>query len=109
MAACVVFFLHMYLRNYLNNDSPDEGSKDPNDFTKCALSTAWLVDAHYCTKCKKSTSHNEFMSDICSGCGSFNTQDRFGRSYRKIRIEGKWMYQIRYKNGDMEITDNSYE
>ncbi|AGO47464.1 hypothetical protein Phi19:3_gp060 [Cellulophaga phage phi19:3] len=83
-------------------------SKDPSDYKKCSLSSEWYSDNHYCTKCKKSTGHNEYMSDICNGCGSFDTQKRFGRSYRKIMIEGKWKYQVRYKNGNEEIIDKWY-
>jgi len=83
-------------------------SKDPNDYKKCSLSTEWKSDDTHCTKCKKSTGHNEYMSDICNGCGSFNTQVRFGRSYRKIKVDGKWKYQVRYRNGDEEIIDKWY-
>ena len=83
-------------------------SKDPKDYTKDELSTNWEGDKTHCSACKKSTGHNEYMSDICDGCGGFNTQVRFGRSYRKIYIDGKWMYQIRYKNGNEEIRDKWY-
>ena len=83
-------------------------SKDPKDYTKDKLSTDWESDNTYCNVCKKSTEHEEFMSDICNGCGSFNTQIRFGRSYRKIYIDGSWKYQVRYKNGTEEIREEWY-
>jgi len=84
-------------------------SKDPKDYTKCKLSTGWESDRIYCSACKKSTGHNEYMSDICNGCGSFNTQIRFGRSYRKIYIDGKWKFQIKYKNSENdEIREEWY-
>lgn len=83
-----------------------KASKDPNDYTKDDLSTDWYGDDHYCNKCKKSTSHNEYMSSICNTCGSFDKQIVYGRSYRKIYIDGRWKYQVRYKNGFNEIRDN---
>lgn len=84
------------------------GSKDPKDYTKDKLSTGWESDNTYCNVCMKSTGHNEFMSDICNSCGNFNTQIRFGRSYRKIYIDGAWKYQVRYKNGTEEIREGWY-
>lgn len=72
-------------------------SKDPNDYTKCELSTGWKVDHYYCTKCKKSSDHDEYISSICNVCGSFCTIESLGRTYRKIYIDGKWKYQIKYR------------
>ncbi len=83
-------------------------SKDPKDYTECNLSTGWKSDEHYCNECMKSTGHNEYMADICNGCGSFNTQVWYGRSYRKIYYVGKWKYQIRYKDGREEIRNEWY-
>lgn len=83
-------------------------SKDPKDYTKDELSTGWKGDAMYCTACNKSTGHNEFMSDICNSCGSFHTQKHYGRSYRKIYIDGSWKYQVRYKDGTEEIREVWY-
>lgn len=83
-------------------------SKDPKDYTKTELSTDWEADKHHCTACNKSTGHNEYMSDICSGCGKFNTQVRFQRSFRKIYIAGSWKYQVRYKDGTEEIRAKWY-
>ena len=82
------------------------GSKDPNDYTLNDLSTAWISEDHYCVKCKKSTGHNEYMSDICNSCGSWNTQKRYGRVYRQILINGVWKFQIKYKEGHEEIRDD---
>lgn len=84
------------------------GSKDPKDYTKTDLSTTWKADHVYCDVCMKSTGHNEFMSGICNNCGNFNTQIRYGRSYRKIYIDGAWKYQVRYKNGTEEIREKWY-
>jgi hypothetical protein len=84
------------------------GSKDPKDYAKDKLSTGWQSDINHCNVCKKSTGHNEFMSDICNSCGSFNTQVAMGRTYRKIYIDGKWKYQIRYRNGVEEIREEWY-
>ncbi len=84
------------------------GSKDPKDYTKCDLSTEWKCDDIYCKVCNKSTSPNEYMSDICNGCGNFNTQIRYGRSYRKIYIDNAWKYQVRYRNGNEEIRETWY-
>jgi hypothetical protein len=93
--------------DYLFKRSLD--SKDPKDYTKCRLSTNWHSDDHYCSACRRSTGHNEYMSDICNGCGSFKTQELYGRSYRQIYIDGKWKYQIKYKNGaDDEIIEKWY-
>jgi hypothetical protein len=92
----------------VGNGQTIQESKDPKDYMKTSLSTTWEADDRYCEKCDKSTSHSEFMSDICNSCGSFNTQIRFGRSYRKIKIDGKWKYQIRYKTGREEIRDGWY-
>ena len=83
-------------------------NKDPKDYKKCKLSTNWGSDDHYCNVCKKSTTTNEYLSAICNGCGSFNTQVRFGRSYRKIYINGMWKYQIRYKEGTEEMREGWY-
>jgi hypothetical protein len=89
----------MNLNNIINLFKPS-GSKDPNDYKKDSLSTDWESDDHYCSICKRSTKHNEYMSDICNGCGGFNTQVRYGRCFRKIYIDGKWRIQIKYRNGD---------
>lgn len=103
-----------FIRNLFNNRKLQcnipvvRRSKDPKDYTKCDLSTEWESDNTYCKKCMKSTGHKAYMSDICNGCGSFNTQVRFGRSYRKIKIDGEWKYQIRYRNGDEEVRDDWY-
>lgn len=83
-------------------------AKDPTDYTKDSLSTGWKTDDRYCTKCLKSTNHDEFMSDICNNCGSFNTQVRYCRVYRKIYIDGAWKYQVRYKDGHEEIREDWY-
>ena len=83
-------------------------SKDPKDYTKCKLSTEWVGDHHYCKVCLKSTGSNEYLSDICNGCGGFNTQVSYGRSFRKIYIDGEWKYQIRYKDGREEIRKDWY-
>jgi hypothetical protein len=97
-------------KNYKTEEgnSKNNVSKDPSDYKKDDLSTDWMSDGRYCNECKKSTSHNEYMSDICNSCGNFNTQIRYGRSYRKIYIDGKWKYQVRYRNGDEEIRDSWY-
>lgn len=93
----------------IEDDAPANSvSKDPKDYKKDELSTHWMGESTYCSVCKKSTDHDEWMSAICNGCGSFNTQIRFGRSYRKIYIDGSWKYQIRYQNGDEEIIDKWY-
>ena len=90
-------------------DNVVKNEKDPNDYKNCSLSTNWEIEEHYCTNCKKTTTHNEFMSDICCGCGSFKTQKLYGRTYRKIYIDGKWKYQIKYKKkGNMEIIEEWY-
>ncbi len=83
--------------------------KDPKDYKKCNLSTEWEADDHHCKNCKCSTGHNEWMSDICNSCGSFDTQVRYDRSYRKIFYGGKWMYQVRYRDGKEEIIKNWYK
>lgn len=82
--------------------------KDPLDFTLTKYSTPWQIDKRHCTKCKASVGHTEFMSEVCNTCGSFNCMDRMGRSYREIFIGGQWKYQIKYRNGDMEIIDKWY-
>jgi len=100
-----------YIKSFFKGKEPlniPSGSKDPSDYKKDDLSTVWRSDDRYCKKCKKSTSHNEFMSDICNSRGSFNTQIRFGRVYRKIYIDGKWMYQVKYRNGHEEIIHKWY-
>jgi hypothetical protein len=81
------------------------GSKDPNDFTKTNLSTNWKTVSVYCKKCKSDGSHNEFMADVCNSCGSFFTMKLNGKSWRKIYIDGKWKYQVKYANGSIEIKD----
>lgn len=73
------------------------GSKDPDDHTKCELSTGWKVDDHYCSSCKKSTGWTQYMSRICKHCGEHGTQSR-KRTYRKIWFNDKWQYQIRYNH-----------
>jgi hypothetical protein len=83
-------------------------NKDPMDYKKCSLSTDWDIDPHHCTKCQKSTSHREYISDVCNSCGSFDTQVLHGRSYRKIKEHGEWRYQVRYRNGVQEIMDTWY-
>lgn len=85
-----------------------DGDKDPKDYTKSKLSTEWQTEDYYCYHCKKSTGHSEYMSDICNSCGSFSTQVRFGRVYRKIYLNGKWRFQVRYKDDREEIIDNWY-
>lgn len=70
----------------ISNHKYDMRSKDPKDYTKSDLSTEWKSDNTYCSKCMKSTGHNEYMSDICNNCGSFNTQIRFGRSYSNAKF-----------------------
>lgn len=84
------------------------GDKDPKDYKKCKLSTEWKSDDLYCSRCKCSTGHNEFMSDICNSCGGFDTQVRYGRTFRKIHTGGKWVYQVKYKRGHEEIIDKWY-
>jgi hypothetical protein len=84
-------------------------NKDPADFTLTKSSTNWITDSHYCSNCKHSTSHREFMSGVCNSCGEFNTQVLYGRSYRKIYIDDKWKYQFKYHNGSIEIKDKFYE
>lgn len=71
--------------------------KDPDDFTLCSSSTAWVIDKHYCANCKCSTGHQEYMSEVCNQCGAFDTQHLMERSYRQIWYKGKWQYQVRYK------------
>lgn len=82
--------------------------KDPTDYTKSWSSTHWSYDAHYCSACKCTTGHAEYMSDICNHCGSFRTQVLHGRSYRKIKLDGKWKYQVKYRNGNEDIIDKWY-
>ena len=82
--------------------------KDPKDFTLTESSTGWDLDRHYCRQCLKSTCHSEYMSDVCNGCGGFNTQDGRGRSFRKIFYQGVWQYQIKYKEGKEEIIKEWY-
>lgn len=94
-------FKRLFFKKTLKN-------KNPDDYTKCESSTDWQSDNMHCGKCLKSTSHSEYISDICNGCGSFNTQVSFGRSYRKIYVDGVWKYQIRYKNGRKEIRNEWY-
>ncbi len=77
-------------------------NKDPNDFTLTKSSTQWQTDT-YCTKCKHSTSHSEYMAGVCNNCGEFETQYLYGRSYRKIYIDGKWVTQFKYRGGGMDI------
>jgi len=88
---------------WLFNETEIVGSKNPSDYKQCKLSTGWSPDDHHCTSCMKSTEHREYMSGICNGCGSFKTQVRFERSWRKIFIDGEWKYQIKYKDGTEEI------
>jgi len=78
-------------------------SKDPNDYSKCSSSTEWELDEYYCGDCKKSTSVREYLSQVCSKCGSFKPQKRHDRSWRKIYINGKWKTQILYRAGGHEI------
>jgi len=87
---------------------PDFESKDPNDLTLTKLSKPWIGDRRYCSICKKSTGHYEYMSGICNSCGSFESQVIYGRSYRKIKINGKWKVQYKYRNGDTEVVDKEY-
>lgn len=82
--------------------------KDPLDFSLTSSSTEWKLDQHHCKECKASVGHEEYMSDVCNTCGSFKCMDLMGRIYRKIFIDGKWKYQIKYRNGDMEIIDKWY-
>jgi len=100
------------IKGLFNKKSADKkliGNKDPKDYKKCDLSTDWEIDTYYCVKCKNSTTHREFMSSACNSCGHFGHQTMYGRSYRKIYIDGVWKYQIRYKNGEEEIRDGWYE
>lgn len=83
-------------------------NKDPNDYTLTESSTPWKADSSFCRVCKKTTSHSEFMSGVCNGCGSFNDQPLYRRSHRKLYIDGKWKVQYKYKNGDMEIVEKEY-
>lgn len=83
--------------------------KYPKDYTLSESSTEWLSERSYCKKCSCTTAHNEFMSDICNTCGSFNTQERMGRSYRTIWYQGKWQYQVRYREGKEEIIEEWYK
>jgi hypothetical protein len=98
----------MFWRKKRSEKSVPNGNKNPEDYTKDELSTNWKSDRNYCENCMKSTDHNEYMSDICNSCGSFNTQVHFGRSYRRIVIDGSWNYQIRYRDGKEEIRENWY-
>ena len=84
------------------------GNKDISDYREDGLSTGWHPDDRHCEKCKKSTSHNEYMSDICNSCGGFNTQVRFGRAYRKVYIDGVWKYHVKYKSGHEEVINKWY-
>ena len=74
-----------------------KGNKDPDDFTLCSLSTPWQIDEHYCSRCKCSTGHQEYLSGACNQCGAFGTQELCNRSWRKIWYEGKWQFQVRYQ------------
>ncbi len=96
------------LFKFLMNIGKEKPSKDPSDYRKDSLSTEWQADDHYCSVCKKSTGFNEYMSEICNGCGNFSTQIYNGRSYRKIYIDDKWKYQVRYKDGIEEIIEKWY-
>jgi hypothetical protein len=98
----------LFRRQKTDTTECSKGSKDPSDYKKDDLSTEWHSENHYCTKCLKTTGHNEFMADICNGCGSFNTQERYQRVYRKIFIDGKWKYQVRYIDGKEEIIEKWY-
>ncbi len=107
MRESIIKFYHNFM-GYITNKPYVILSKDPKDYTLDKLSTPWKVDSQFCKFCRKSTSHSEYMSDICNGCGSFNTQSSNGRSYRKIYIDGEWKYQVRYKNGNEEIRKEWY-
>jgi hypothetical protein len=98
----------MRLLKWLKSKMFLQGSKDPEDYTKTELSTNWETDSYHCSTCLNSTSHNEYMASVCNSCGNFNTQVLYGRSYRKIFIDGKWKYQIRYKKSHEEIRDTWY-
>jgi hypothetical protein len=92
--------------NFLKKFKEPLKEKDPNDFTKCKSSTNWNVENSYCTSCKCTGSHSEYMSDVCNTCGQFDTIVLYGRSYRKIYYQSKWQYQIKYKNGKIELREN---
>jgi hypothetical protein len=93
----------MGLFSFLFVDDPKLPPKDPNDYTLTESSKPWASDEVYCKTCKKSCGHEEFMSSICNGCGSYGTQERFGRSYREIWNGVKWVTQFKYRNGESVI------
>lgn len=71
--------------------------KDPKDFTLTKSSTPWHIDEYFCAKCLNSTSHEEYMADVCNSCGEMWAQRLYGRSVRKIWNGQKWIWQYKYK------------
>lgn len=93
----------MGLFTFLFGESSSLPAKDPNDYALTDSSKPWEPDNYNCNVCKKSCEHEEFMSDICNGCGNHKTVERFGRSYRKIWNGSKWVTQFKYRDGESVI------
>lgn len=93
--------------NCTPNNVPKK-EQDLADYRKSETSSEWLAESHCCINCKCTTTHNEFMSDICNSCGKFNTQKRYERSYRKVFYGGKVQYQVRYRDGREEVIEKWY-
>ncbi len=80
--------------------------KDPNDYTLTESSTVWGTD-RFCSTCKATTGHREYMSQVCNTCGTIsNTIIPFDyRSYRQIYKDKKWVWQYKYVNNKFEILE----
>lgn len=83
---------------------PFLSDKDPDDWTLTASSTQWLTET-FCPRCKKPTCHEEKMAKICNGCGYEMGHGEAWRlrTYRKIILNGKWVYQYKCSNDEYTI------
>jgi hypothetical protein len=85
-------------------------AKDPEDGSKTAGSTHWVLDKRSCLKCKASVHRDHAWGEFCPYCG---THDVYllvhgSRVVRQIWDGEKWVFQYRYKEGKTEIVPARY-
>lgn len=81
-------------------------NKDPKDYTLTESSTAWERRRRiWCTACNTEATHKEFGVHICNTCGAVNSIESEHVNQRKIYIDGKWLRQIRLRNGEEIIEE----
>ena len=90
------------LIGYVSRPRGHEIPKNPMDWSLTSTSTKWSYES-FCAFCKTTSSHEEFMSDMCDDCGCHGNM-MSKRSFRKIWNGKEWVLQRKYGNGASDYT-----